>query len=42
MECQERMQFHDPYTEKLQTVLVYRIIVLSVDCTNPVERDPRS
>ena len=42
MECQESMQFHDPYTERLQTGFVNRFFALSVDCTNPVERDPGS
>ena len=42
MECQESLQFHDPYFERLQMGFVYRIIALSVDCNNPVERDPRS
>ena len=41
-ECQESMQFHDPYIERLQTWFLYRIIAFSVDCTNPLERYPIS
>ena len=40
MECQERMQFHNPYIEGLQTGFLYRIIALSVECINPVGRVP--
>ena len=41
MECQESIWYNDRYFKNVQTKFLERIIAFSLDCANPVEKDPK-